>query len=107
MEAPREIVFSQTENYIEYSRDGRVLRGRERMLIQSKYQEDVYHGNHSSVWGSWFDKETQQWGYACCRATTEHAYCIGTTKNKEAKEAEAAEAAVDDKEVEKEFQKIT
>lgn len=30
------------------------------------YREDVYVGTHSQVWGSFFDKGTQRWGFACC-----------------------------------------
>jgi len=37
MEAPRELIFSQNENYVEYARDGRVLKGQERALTKSKY----------------------------------------------------------------------
>ncbi|PFH37739.1 putative step ii splicing factor [Besnoitia besnoiti] len=31
------------------------------------YDEDVYLGSHTQVWGSFFDKETQKWGFRCCR----------------------------------------
>ncbi|CBZ52674.1 Arabidopsis thaliana At4g37120/C7A10_240,related [Neospora caninum Liverpool] len=30
------------------------------------YEEDVYLGSHSHVWGSLFDKETNRWGFKCC-----------------------------------------
>ena len=26
-------------------------------------------GSHSEVWGSWFDRDTGKWGYACCKKT--------------------------------------
>jgi len=76
LEAPREIIFSQNENYVEYSRDGRVIQGRERAYEKSKYDEDVMIGNHTSVWGSWFDVSTGRFGYKCCKQTSKNAYCI-------------------------------
>ena len=33
---------------------------------KTKYQEDVYIGGHTSVWGSTFDIVTKKWGYKCC-----------------------------------------
>ena len=41
------------------------------------YEEDVFPGNHSSVWGSWWDRRTRAWGYGCCHSTTKNAYCLG------------------------------
>jgi len=42
-----------------------------------KYAEDVHPGNHSSVFGSWFDRAAKAWGYACCHDTNANAYCAG------------------------------
>eukprot|EP00933_Yihiella_yeosuensis_P024746 TRINITY_DN19187_c0_g1_i1.p1 TRINITY_DN19187_c0_g1~~TRINITY_DN19187_c0_g1_i1.p1 ORF type:complete len:682 (+),score=210.79 TRINITY_DN19187_c0_g1_i1:85-2130(+) len=91
MDAPRELIFSQNDTYIEYARDGTVKKGRERALVQSKYQEDVLHGNHTSVWGSWFDTATMKFGYACCHQTMKNSYCIAIKKG-EASAAAAPEA---------------
>ena len=33
---------------------------------KTKYQEDVYIGGHTSVWGSTFDTVEKRWGYKCC-----------------------------------------
>ena len=33
--------------------------------------------NHTKVWGSWYDRESRQWGYACCRQTQRRGYCTG------------------------------
>jgi len=38
--APKELVLGQTEEYIEYSQTGQVLKGRERVQVKSKYAED-------------------------------------------------------------------
>jgi pre-mRNA-processing factor SLU7 len=37
---PLELMQSQTENYVEYSRTGQVIRGQERAKVRSKYEED-------------------------------------------------------------------
>lgn len=75
--------FSQNDNYVEYARDGRILKGRERAYIKSKYEEDVLVGNHSSIWGSWFDANSGRWGFACCHQCMKNAYCIPIKKGDE------------------------
>jgi pre-mRNA-processing factor SLU7 len=37
---PRELINGQTENYVEYSRTGQVVKGKERAKARSKYPED-------------------------------------------------------------------
>jgi len=81
MDAPKELIFSQNETYVEYARDGRVLKGRERALVKSKYEEDVVPGNHSSIWGSWWDVNNSRWGFACCHQTLKNAYCVAIKKS--------------------------
>ncbi|KAI6026177.1 Pre-mRNA splicing Prp18-interacting factor-domain-containing protein [Pisolithus microcarpus] len=66
--APREVLDSQSEYYVEYSRTGQVIKGKERVKARSKYAEDVYINNHTAVWGSWYDVASGSWGYACCEA---------------------------------------
>ncbi|KAJ1921172.1 mRNA splicing protein [Mycoemilia scoparia] len=70
---PPEGLITQDEHYVEYSRTGRVIRGQEKSIPKSKYQEDVYIGHHSSVWGSWWNDG--KWGYKCCLQTMKNAYC--------------------------------
>ena len=73
---PKELIYAQTENYVEYARDGRVVKGIEtKVVATSKYEEDVYKNNHSSVWGSYW--EAGQWGYSCCRQMVRNSYCTG------------------------------
>lgn len=74
---PKELVAGQDENYVEYSRTGQIVKGQERAKVKSKYDEDVYPGNHSSVWGSWYDKDSRQWGYSCCHSLMHQSYCVG------------------------------
>ena len=38
--APKELLQGQTEEYVEYSRTGQVIKGRERVKAKSKYPED-------------------------------------------------------------------
>ncbi|CAH7685422.1 Pre-mRNA splicing Prp18-interacting factor-domain-containing protein [Phakopsora pachyrhizi] len=74
---PVELMVGQTENYVEYSRTGSVIKGQERAKAKSKYDEDVYPGNHTSVWGSWFSTTKGIWGYSCCHSMTKQSYCTG------------------------------
>ncbi|KAF9244980.1 Pre-mRNA splicing Prp18-interacting factor-domain-containing protein [Melanogaster broomeanus] len=89
--APRELLDGQTENYVEYSRTGQIIKGKERAKARSKYPEDVYINNHTAVWGSWYDLSTGAWGYACCHSSVHMSYCAGET-GKEAAHASSAQA---------------
>lgn len=94
---PRELLGGQTEDYVEYSRTGQVIKGLERAKARSKYDEDgafrslalsfsllanrppcaVFPGNHSSVWGSFYSPTTGNWGFACCHSTIKNSYwCV-------------------------------
>ncbi|KAJ7217882.1 Pre-mRNA splicing Prp18-interacting factor-domain-containing protein [Mycena pura] len=75
--APKELLQGQTEDYVEYSRTGQLIKGREKAKAKSKYPEDVYINNHTNVWGSWYDPSTSTWGYACCHSTVHVSYCSG------------------------------
>lgn len=44
---PRELLLAQTEDYVEYSRHGAVLKGQEKAVARSKYEEDVLLQNHA------------------------------------------------------------
>ncbi len=73
-----------TEAYVEYDAHGRVIRGHE-TKVRSRYEEDVYPGNHTSVWGSWYSPQGE-WGFACCHLTTRSAYCTGEQGKKAAEQ---------------------
>ncbi|KAH8929321.1 hypothetical protein BT69DRAFT_1311224 [Atractiella rhizophila] len=87
---PKELLAGQREDYVEYSRTGEVVRGLEKVKMRSKYDEDVYHNNHTSVWGSWYSVNASSWGYACCHSTTKNSYCVGRAAI-EASEREATD----------------
>ena len=49
---PKELLLAQTENYVEYSRSGAIVKGQERAKVKSRYEEDVYINNHTvGGWG--------------------------------------------------------
>ncbi|KAJ9613894.1 mRNA splicing protein [Cladophialophora chaetospira] len=71
---PKTANVSASERYVEYDEQGQI-KGAEKTVARSKYQEDVLTNNHSSVWGSWWRDFT--WGYACCHSTVKNSYCTG------------------------------
>lgn len=46
------------------------------------YEEDVLIGNHSSVWGSFYDVDTKRWGFRCCKATSKSPLCSASSRSK-------------------------
>uniref|UniRef100_A0A7N1A7G0 Pre-mRNA-splicing factor SLU7 n=2 Tax=Kalanchoe fedtschenkoi TaxID=63787 RepID=A0A7N1A7G0_KALFE len=83
----KELLLGQSERQVEYDRTGRIIQGQEEVIPRSKYEEDVYINNHTSVWGSWW--KDHQWGYKCCKQTIRNSYCTSAAG------IEAAEAAAD------------
>ena len=51
---PKELLLGQQEVYVEYSRDGSLVKGIEKEIPKSKYEEDVFINNHKSIWGSYW-----------------------------------------------------
>ena len=74
---PRELIFSQTEEYVEYSRTGKVIKGQESNAVKSRYAEDVYLNNHTSIFGSFWNEG--KWGYKCCHSFVKNSYCTGNS----------------------------
>eukprot|EP00249_Psilotum_nudum_P014077 c24653_g1_i1 orf=171-1781(+) len=72
---PLELLLGQTERQVEYDRAGRVIKGQEKAVPKSKYEEDVFINNHTTVWGSWW--KDNQWGYKCCKQMIRNSYCTG------------------------------
>lgn len=72
---PPELLLGQTERQVEYDRTGRIIRGQEKAVPKSKYEEDVFINNHTAVWGSWW--KDNQWGYKCCKQMIRNSYCTG------------------------------
>ncbi|KIW63463.1 hypothetical protein PV04_10299 [Phialophora macrospora] len=63
------------ERYVEYDEQGHIKGAPGRPIARSKYREDLFTNNHTSVWGSWWRDFT--WGYACCHSTVRNSYCTG------------------------------
>jgi pre-mRNA-processing factor SLU7 len=72
---PKQLLLAQTEEYVEYSRHGTLLKGQEKARVKSRYEEDVYINNHTTVWGSYW--RDGRWGYRCCHSYLRESYCLG------------------------------
>jgi pre-mRNA-processing factor SLU7 len=84
--------LGQTEAYVEYNREGKLIRGAApQVVIRTKYEEDVYTNNHTSVWGSYYNRARATWGYACCHSCMRNAFCTGA-KGRVANDAANSEA---------------
>lgn len=70
----RDMAVVENERYVEYDDSG-VIKGAPKLVAKSKYPEDVFLNNHTSVWGSWWSNF--QWGYACCHSSIRNSYCTG------------------------------
>ncbi|EFQ29503.1 pre-mRNA-splicing factor SLU7 [Colletotrichum graminicola] len=67
-------LITESEKYVEYDERG-LIKGAPRVIAKSKYPEDVYIHNHTSVWGSWWSNF--KWGYECCHSVVKNSYCTG------------------------------
>lgn len=70
----RDAAVVESERYVEYDERG-AIKGAPKTKAKSKYPEDVFINNHTSVWGSWWSNF--EWGYACCHSTVKNSYCTG------------------------------
>ncbi|CAK7223084.1 mRNA splicing protein [Sporothrix bragantina] len=67
---------ASSEHFIEYDESGHIKdKYQAKRADRSKYVEDVFPLNHTSVWGSWWNNF--QWGYACCHSFVRNSYCTG------------------------------
>lgn len=44
---PKELLLAQTEEYVEYSRLGNVIKGQDKAVAKSRYDEDIFFNNHT------------------------------------------------------------
>jgi pre-mRNA-processing factor SLU7 len=63
------------ESYYEYTIDGKEINTRKKLLTKSKYDEDNFFNNHTSVYGSYYDKEKKKWGFICCKQVDSDSLC--------------------------------
>ncbi|KAJ3371064.1 mRNA splicing protein [Kappamyces sp. JEL0680] len=71
---PQELIIGQSEEWVEYNATGELIRGN-KPVVRSRWEEDVYLSNHTSIWGSFW--EDGQWGFACCQSFVKGSYCGG------------------------------
>ncbi|EOD41716.1 hypothetical protein EMIHUDRAFT_414359, partial [Emiliania huxleyi CCMP1516] len=90
---PKELLFAQTEDYVEYDRSGGLRAGKEKAVAKSRYEEDVLEQNHLAVWGSHFDTTTFRWGYADDHSTLRNSYSTGAAGRRAREMAAAALSA--------------
>ncbi|XKL65694.1 hypothetical protein PGB90_009114 [Kerria lacca] len=81
---PKELLLAQTEEYREYTRCGKIVKGEEKAKITSRYEEDIYPLNHTTVWGSYW--RNGEWGYKCCHSLIKNSYCTGEAGKTESEE---------------------
>eukprot|EP00635_Sarcinochrysidales_sp_CCMP3193_P011695 CAMPEP_0118915480 /NCGR_PEP_ID=MMETSP1166-20130328/15638_1 /TAXON_ID=1104430 /ORGANISM="Chrysoreinhardia sp, Strain CCMP3193" /LENGTH=624 /DNA_ID=CAMNT_0006855179 /DNA_START=1 /DNA_END=1875 /DNA_ORIENTATION=+ len=74
----------QSETYREFSKDGTVKQGFGPVsaAARSKYVEDVFPHNHTSVWGSFFCPVTFQWGFADDHSVVRNSFATGDNGKK-------------------------
>ncbi|CDR95032.1 mRNA processing-related protein, putative [Babesia bigemina] len=46
-----------------------------RVYALSAYKEDVYTLGHTTIWGSYYDRDSKKWGYRCCKSTCRDSPC--------------------------------
>lgn len=46
-----------------------------RTFAKSRYPEDVYESEHTAVWGSWYSKDEDRWGFGCCKLLVRNEQC--------------------------------
>lgn len=85
---PKSLLLAQTEEYIEYSRYGKIIKGKEKGVIRSRYEEDIFPNNHKSVWGSYW--KGGRWGFKCCYSFIKNSYCLGESGKSVANDVETA-----------------
>ncbi|KAI1176387.1 putative mRNA splicing protein [Nemania sp. FL0916] len=83
--ALRNVLVTESEQFVEYDEAG-LIKGAPTTIARSKYAEDVFTNNHTSVWGSWWSNF--KWGYACCHSSIKNSYCTGEEGKKAWENAE-------------------
>ncbi|KAI0906879.1 putative mRNA splicing protein [Ustulina deusta] len=83
--ALRDVAVTESEHFVEYDEAG-LIKGAPTTISRSKYAEDIFTNNHTSVWGSWWSNF--KWGYACCHSFIKNSYCTGEEGRKAWENAE-------------------
>jgi len=79
-------LLQANEAFVEYGLDGRPIKVSKISNTRSVADSTVHvvnHFGHSSCWGSFFDKETMRWGYACCKSLEYAIECVKSSEQQE------------------------
>lgn len=57
------------------SDQGEGERASRRIVVRSRYPEDIHINGHSAVWGSYYDRDSKRWGYLCCKVLDKQGHC--------------------------------
>ena len=89
---PAALRLGVSEAYVEYAPDGTIVRAptasgqppawpkpitADSRDAKSEHRPGPPRGRHSSIFGSWYDRSTHKWGFACCHNVLAGAYCTG------------------------------
>jgi pre-mRNA-processing factor SLU7 len=77
---PLDMLMSSSDVYREYAPDGSLRKGPQPLVPSSRFEENVLHGNHTAVWGSFW--QDFKWGYACCHQFVKNSVCTGDVGKK-------------------------
>jgi len=95
--APLKDAITESERFVEYDESGGI-KGAPKIKPKSKYAEDIFIQNHTSVWGSWWSDFT--WGYSCCHSTVKNSYCTGDAGIEAFEDERRRKAGIEDDEEE-------
>ncbi|SCN58728.1 pre-mRNA-splicing factor SLU7, putative [Plasmodium chabaudi chabaudi] len=71
----QELIHSEV--YTEYKPADKIdIKKNNKIKVLSKYEEDIYISDHTSVFGSYYDRKTNKWGYKCCQRTDKFQNCF-------------------------------
>jgi pre-mRNA-processing factor SLU7 len=51
-----DLILGQSDRYVEYNEQGQAVNAKKKDATKSKYIEDQLIGDHTSVWGSWWNE---------------------------------------------------
>ncbi|KAI4837390.1 pre-mRNA-splicing factor SLU7 [Plasmodium brasilianum] len=75
-ETKNEEELVHSEIYTEYKPIDQIDTKKKKIKVLSKYEEDIYAFDHTSIFGSYYDRDKKKWGYKCCLSTNKFEKCI-------------------------------
>ena len=79
-----DLILGQSDRYVEYNELGQPINNKKKDATKTKYIEDFFIGDHTSVWGSFWNETLGRaiiyiigWGYECCHSNETHSACLG------------------------------